>query len=557
MTLALTLTLGLAATAPLARAATPVAGSQVFDVEGATVGQDLYQVAYSARNDVLWVTGTSHVWNDDGEPRAATSTVTKVNPRTLKVLQTIKPRTLDAGTPNARSEAAYGIAADDEHNRVWTTSTREESAVIYDQGTGAHVRTIPGVGRARDIAIDPYRDAAYLSDPNGGQITKISTKTLEVIDRIKLGGGFSPMSLELIADETSGKLYTVNLNDGALIEFDLVTKSARTVAQTGGISASGVAVDPTRGLAYISSQKSADVRTVNLATGKVTKVTSVIDTIKNGAPGVLNSAVDPKAGLVYSTVFQGSSVFVTDATTGEPVGEVQVGSAPNHVIIAGGSAWAVDRAPGGSSLSRITPKTTTPDPDPFPVPDPSQPPKPGGVKPAISGNAVVNEVLYVTRGTWLNAPGAYFEYQWVRNGKPIKGATSREYRLTAQDAGQKLFVWVQASTAAGSGEALSDEITVAKAAKADTRVSTKVIAPQGRQQARIVAEIGSKDWIKPSGRLTITASGKTVSVPVSDYYVEAELPWLRPGLTHQVTVHYSGNDTLDGSSTSFELAVRS
>ena len=71
-------------------------------------------------------------------------------------------------------------------------------------------------------------------------------------------------------------------------------------------------------------------------------------------------------------------------------------------------------------------------------------------------------------------------------------------------------------------------------------------------------EIGSRDWIKPNGgTLTITAGNKApVKVKANDYYVTAELPWLRPGMTHKVTVAFSGDSTLKGSSTSIEVRVR-
>lgn len=358
---ALGLLLGALTAAPSAQAASVNVGDRTFDVQSATVGQDHYQAAYSASNNVVWVTATTHNW-DSGAPRADVSTISKLNPQTLQVISTITPRTLDAGTASARPEAAYGIAVDDENDRIWTSATREDAVVVYNQTTGARVATIGNVGHSRDIAIDPYRDVAYVSDPTGGQITKISTATLQVVETIRgITPGFSPMSLELVADANTALLYTVNLNDGALIELDSIKKDFRVVANTGGQTASGVAVDRGRGLAYVSSQGSSDVRTINLATGQL------VNTV-TGSAAQLNAAVDPAKGLVYSTTFGGSSVLVLDAATGARIGEVPVGTAPNHVIVAAGSAWAVDRAAGGSKVWRITPQDSTPTPTPTPTP---------------------------------------------------------------------------------------------------------------------------------------------------------------------------------------------
>ncbi|WP_235738096.1 YncE family protein [Nocardioides alcanivorans] len=178
------------ATSP-AQAAEVTVGDRVFDVTSAQAGKSLYQAAWSEEQDAIWVTGTTHHFNL-GYPIADESTIQKIDPETLQVEQTITPRTLGAGTDVERPEAAYGVAVDDEHNLVWTSATREDAVVVYDATTGDRVKTIGGVGHSRDIAIDPYRDIAYVSDPNGGSITKISTDTLQVVETIALGGNFSP-----------------------------------------------------------------------------------------------------------------------------------------------------------------------------------------------------------------------------------------------------------------------------------------------------------------------------------------------------------------------------
>lgn len=394
---ALGLMLGSLAVAPTAQAALVDVGGRTFDVQSATVGQEHYQAAYSERNKVLWVTATTHSW-DSGSPRAAVSTISKLNPDTLQVISTITPRTLDAGTPTARPEAAYGIATDDENDRIWTSATREDAVVIYNQTTGARVATIGNVGHSRDIAIDPYRDMAYVSDPNGGTITKISTNTLQVVETISgLGAGFSPMSLDLVADANSALLYTVNLSNGALIELNSISKSYRVVANTGGESASGVAVDRGRGLAYVASQGTADVRTFNLATGQ--QVNRVA-----GSAAQLNVAVDSANGLVYSATFGGSNVLVLDAATGARIGEVAVGTSPNDVIVAAGTAYAVDRAAGGSKVWKITPQNSTPTPTPTPTPT-TTPTTPAAAQVTIEGNPVIGGTITLKGTGWKHPDG--------------------------------------------------------------------------------------------------------------------------------------------------------
>ncbi len=320
--------------------------SKDFPIRSVPLGDDLYQAGWSTRNDVLWVTTTSH--KDIPSTRIPErSAILKIDPDSLEVLDMIEPRVLDAGTDDERPEASYGLAIDDKHNRIWSSSTHEEAVVVHDQRTGDHVATIPGLGHARDIVIDPHRDTAYVSDPVNGVITTVSTRTLAVTGEIvEPTTDFSPMSLELVATPRSSTLYTVNLNDGALIEHDGVRGRTRVIALTGGERASGVAVDHRRDRAYVASQASADLRTVNLATGKVIAVAPA-----SGA--ALNTDVDPRTGLVATALFTSNAVLVTDARTGVKIGEIALADAPHDVLVADDAIWVLDQADEGSSLWRI------------------------------------------------------------------------------------------------------------------------------------------------------------------------------------------------------------
>lgn len=62
-------------------------------------------------------------------------------------------------------------------------------------------------------------------------------------------------------------------------------------------------------------------------------------------------------------------------------------------------------------------------------------------RPAISGKPRVGKRLKASRGRWSPAP-TRVSYRWLRNGKPIRGATSRTYRLTRKDARKRISVRV-------------------------------------------------------------------------------------------------------------------
>lgn len=59
--------------------------------------------------------------------------------------------------------------------------------------------------------------------------------------------------------------------------------------------------------------------------------------------------------------------------------------------------------------------------------------------PAVTGKARVGKRLTATTGTWSPAPATY-AYQWLRNGKAVRGATAASYKVGRQDRGKRLSV---------------------------------------------------------------------------------------------------------------------
>ena len=62
-------------------------------------------------------------------------------------------------------------------------------------------------------------------------------------------------------------------------------------------------------------------------------------------------------------------------------------------------------------------------------------------RPQVLGRARVGKQLKATRGEWSTRPGSA-KFQWLRNGKRIKGADSRRYQLRPRDAGKRITVRV-------------------------------------------------------------------------------------------------------------------
>jgi hypothetical protein len=66
--------------------------------------------------------------------------------------------------------------------------------------------------------------------------------------------------------------------------------------------------------------------------------------------------------------------------------------------------------------------------------------------PKVSGHAQVGQTLTAKPGSW-RPRGVSFTYKWLRNGRPILGATAQTYTLTAADQGAAISVKVIGSRA--------------------------------------------------------------------------------------------------------------
>ena len=69
--------------------------------------------------------------------------------------------------------------------------------------------------------------------------------------------------------------------------------------------------------------------------------------------------------------------------------------------------------------------------------------------PKAAGKTVAGYTLTATPGGW-NQTALRFEYQWLRDGAWVPGATSKQYRLTQADIGHRLAVRVTASRPGGA-----------------------------------------------------------------------------------------------------------
>jgi len=86
-------------------------------------------------------------------------------------------------------------------------------------------------------------------------------------------------------------------------------------------------------------------------------------------------------------------------------------------------------------------------------------PPSNSVAPAVSGTAVVGQVLTTTNGTWSGTAPITYSYQWKRGATNI-GTNASTYTLVAADAGQSIKCVVTATNVAGSASADSNTLAI-------------------------------------------------------------------------------------------------
>lgn len=114
--------------------------------------------------------------------------------------------------------------------------------------------------------------------------------------------------------------------------------------------------------------------------------------------------------------------------------------------------------------------------------------------PRVTGAVRAGNTVTATPGTWTS-PSPRLSYQWLRDGKPVQGATKASYTLAAADIGSRLVVRVSASAV---------DFVPGSATSAATAV-VPTVAP--RVTAKLVSKGTSSKKLKV--KVTVKAPGVT------------------------------------------------
>ena len=110
------------------------------------------------------------------------------------------------------------------------------------------------------------------------------------------------------------------------------------------------------------------------------------------------------------------------------------------------------------------------------------------VKPKIKGSAVVGKKLTVSKGAWASGPS--LSYQWLKNGKTIKGVTGTSYKVRSSDAGARISVTVKGTKSGYS----STSVTTAKTAKVLKVLKVKTPKIKGTPKAGKKLSVNKGKW---------------------------------------------------------------
>jgi streptogramin lyase len=208
-----------------------------------------------------------------------------------------------------------------------------------------------------------------------------------------------------------------------------------------------------------------------------------------------------------------------------PVGACNAHPHDGLSLDAAGNAWVTEQfadalarisvSPGGPTVGPPQ-GTATPAPAPANV-----------VEPTIRGRRREGRTLIAGPGSWVNGP-ASFRYTWQRCKQTCaRVAAGDRYRLRARDIDRSVRVLVDASNAAGSGEATSRSAGPVGPSLKRVKAALAKLLAAGTRRSTIRRMVGHGSWrgsfVAPSsGRLSFTfAAGRTLVAAVGRRFSKA------------------------------------
>lgn len=198
------------------RASAPAA--QAAQVQRTAIAPALYELAYSARQNAVFVAGAG----GSGDA-AAPSKVFRLDPRTLAVQAEI-----------ALPLRGFGVVLDDAADRLYVGNTVQGSITVVDTARNQVITTIEMMDKVkgadgrekyphhfRELVLDAANGRLYAPglSSDGSALYVLNTRTLK---REKVIDGFGPVATGIALDAANQRLFVSNLR-GGLFEVDTRT----------------------------------------------------------------------------------------------------------------------------------------------------------------------------------------------------------------------------------------------------------------------------------------------------------------------------------------------
>lgn len=141
-----------------------------------------------------------------------------------------------------------------------------------------------------------------------------------------------------------------------------------------------------------------------------------------------------------------------------------------------------------------------------------------GVPPSVPLTAHSGDVVHCDPGTWSGSPTS-FEYQWLREGSPIAGATAADYTVTPADVGESVTCRVTATNAAGSSSTSSNALMPMPAAPSNA--SSPSVASSATEGDTLTCDPGTWNGSPTSFSFEWLRNGTPILGAISDGYTLA------------------------------------
>ncbi|MDO5749960.1 MAG: excalibur calcium-binding domain-containing protein [Rothia sp. (in: high G+C Gram-positive bacteria)] len=309
-----------------------------------------YQVAHSAKNNKLWITGSN------GRPPILTGTLARVNPDTLQIeavlqLPTVDRTDKDGNKVGKQIVSPYGVEVDDVNNTVWVTNTRTNMVSVYDQTTMKQVwaSEANAIDHPREVIIDNANNQAIVSGSKALWAVDLTSHAIKKIDVQPEATGRA-VTMNMALDSKAGLLYVPQLASEKLNVVDTKSFTIKQVIDlhkddaSAALAPSDVAFDESLNEIYVTAQ---GTKGVNAGITVYDKTTGEYKRSIAFGTQILAIDNDEARDLLYATDFKAGTVTVIDAKTSKVVSTVVTGGQGfvNDVeVLPNGTAIALDEA---------------------------------------------------------------------------------------------------------------------------------------------------------------------------------------------------------------------